>query len=115
MDGRERSSHDVDSVAGRLEVLTFGLLRQQPASDPYQSQAQLRQHRHRCEGARDSDVERFSQARIMPGILGSPGNDLDPFEAELGARVYQECGLGLVRFDQSQLELRPDDLERDAW
>ena len=62
----------------------------------------------------DGHVERFAQARIMPGFLGPPGHDLDSFQAELGAGVDQERGLGLVGFDQGQLQLRSDDLEREA-
>jgi putative FmdB family regulatory protein len=114
VDGSQHAAHDLDRMAGRCEVLAFGLLRQEPPSDSHEAQAQLRQHRHGRKRSRDCNIECLSEARIVTRVLCPTGHDVHTLETERRARVNQEGGLGLVRLDQGELQLRSNDLERKA-
>ena len=101
-------------MSGRGVVRAFSLLGQQPTPNADQPETQLGQDWHRRERPGYGYVESLSKARILAHILCPTCNNLDSVEVELCARVDQECSLVLVRLDEGQLEVGPDDLQRDA-
>jgi hypothetical protein len=114
VNGHEHPTQDVQCVRSWSGVLALGFLREQATPDPDQGQAELYDHWQRRQRACDGDIEGLTKARIVPGLLGPPGDDLYAGQSERRTRVNEKRGLCLIGLDQAKLETRPGDLERQA-
>ena len=93
------STEDLDGARRGADVLGLGLLRQQPATDSNQWEAQLNQHWHGRQRASDRDVELFSKPRVVTGLLRTSSDNVNALEAKHRARVDKERRLVMVGFD----------------
>ena len=97
-------------MAGIRDLRPVRLLGQQAPADANEREAELDERAHRGEGAGDGEIENLAVAVVVAHVFGAACDHFD-VNPEPGRGLDEERSLVLVGLDQSDLEVRPLELQ----